>query len=82
MGKIKMFCWFLWHGIPLIKYLDERGLMYFEDAAPCAWAVAFWDIDEVPWPNKPGDYRQAIGAAPGFLGDTLPEEAIRKGRDG
>ncbi len=28
-----------------------------------------------------GDYRQAIGAAPGFLGDTLPENIIRKGRE-
>ena len=31
--------------------------------------------------GKPGDYRQAIGAAPGFLGNTLPEEIIRKARD-
>lgn len=31
--------------------------------------------------GRPGDYRQAIGAAPGFLGDTLPEEAIRRARD-
>jgi hypothetical protein len=31
--------------------------------------------------GKLGDYRQAIGAAPGFLGDTLPEEIIRKARD-
>jgi hypothetical protein len=28
-----------------------------------------------------GDYREAIGAAPGFLGDTLPEEIIRRSRD-
>lgn len=32
--------------------------------------------------GKPGDYRQAIGAAPGFLGNILPEEVIRKARDG
>lgn len=31
--------------------------------------------------GKIGDYRQAIGAAPGFLGDTLPEEIIRRARD-
>jgi hypothetical protein len=31
--------------------------------------------------GRPGDYRQAIGAAPGFLGDTLPEEVIRRARD-
>ena len=31
--------------------------------------------------GKLGDYRQAIGAAPGFLGDTLPEEIIRRARD-
>ena len=28
-----------------------------------------------------GEYREALGAAPGFLGDTLPEEVIRKARD-
>jgi len=31
--------------------------------------------------GKPGDYREAIAAAPGFLGDALPEEIIRKARD-
>jgi len=31
--------------------------------------------------GKLGDYRQAIGAAPGFLGNTLPEEVIRRARD-
>lgn len=31
--------------------------------------------------GKPGDYREAIGAARGFLGDELPEEVIRRARD-
>jgi hypothetical protein len=31
--------------------------------------------------GKHGDYREAIGAAPGFLGDELPEEVIRRARD-
>ena len=31
--------------------------------------------------GKDDDYREAIGAAPGFLGDELPEEVIRKARD-
>jgi hypothetical protein len=31
--------------------------------------------------GKPGDYREAIGAAAGFLGDELPEEVIRRARD-
>jgi len=35
---------------------------------------------EEPKNDKSKDYRQAVGAAPGFLGNTLPEDAIRKGR--
>lgn len=31
--------------------------------------------------GRPGDYREAIGAASGFLGDELPEEVIRRARD-
>jgi len=31
--------------------------------------------------NKPKEWRDAIGAAPGFLGNTLPEDAIRRARD-
>ena len=31
--------------------------------------------------GKPGEWREAIGAAPGFLGDTLPEDVIRRSRD-
>lgn len=31
--------------------------------------------------GKHGDYREAIGAASGFLGDELPEEVIRRARD-
>jgi hypothetical protein len=31
--------------------------------------------------GKLGDYREAIGAAKGFLGDELPEDVIRRGRD-
>jgi hypothetical protein len=31
--------------------------------------------------NEKGAWRQAIGCAPGFLGDVLPEEAIRRSRD-
>lgn len=30
---------------------------------------------------EPGAWRKAIGAAPGFLGDELPEEVIRRSRD-
>ena len=35
---------------------------------------------EEPKNDKSKDYRQAVGAAPGFLGNTLPEDAIRKAR--
>jgi hypothetical protein len=38
------------------------------------------DIQIIP-EGKPGDYREAIGAASGFLGDELPEEVIRRARD-
>jgi hypothetical protein len=38
------------------------------------------DIQIIP-EGKPGDYREAIGAARGFLGDDLPEEVIRRARD-
>lgn len=31
--------------------------------------------------GKPGEYRQAIGAAKGFLGEELPEDVIRRARD-
>ena len=31
--------------------------------------------------GKSGEYRQAIGAAAGFLGDEMPEEVIRRARD-
>lgn len=31
--------------------------------------------------SRLGDYRQAIGAAPGFLGDILPEDVVRRGRE-
>jgi hypothetical protein len=38
--------------------------------------------DVVPVPEcKPGDWREALGAAPGFLGTALPEEVIRRSRD-
>jgi len=30
---------------------------------------------------KPGEWREAIGCAPGFLGNDLPEDVIRKARD-
>ena len=50
----------------------------------CAWSVKMTSFDiwaAISYPeDKPGDYRQAIGAAPGFLGNTLPEDAIRKAR--
>lgn len=39
------------------------------------------DIQIIP-EGKRGDYREAIGAAGGFLGDELPEEVIRRARDG
>jgi hypothetical protein len=38
------------------------------------------EIQIVP-EGKLGDYREAIGAAPNFLGDELPEEVIRRARD-
>jgi hypothetical protein len=31
--------------------------------------------------GKPGDWRQALRAAPGFLGTALPEDVIRRSRD-
>jgi hypothetical protein len=30
---------------------------------------------------KQGEWREALGAAPGFLGSTLPEEVVRRSRD-
>ncbi len=30
--------------------------------------------------EKAKDYRQAVGAAPGFLGDEKPEDVIRRAR--
>lgn len=50
----------------------------------CGRATTIRDVREIRviQEGKPGDYRQAIGAAAGFLGNMLPEEAIRKGRDG
>ena len=32
--------------------------------------------------GKPGEWREALGAAKGFLGDDLPEDVIRRARDG
>jgi hypothetical protein len=31
--------------------------------------------------SKPGEWREALRAAPGFLGDDLPEDVIRRSRD-
>jgi len=63
----------------LHDFVEEWSQLWDSICGPGAWDRNdwVWSIKFAMWP----EYRQAVGAAPGFLGDTLPEDVIRKGRD-
>ena len=63
------------------KVAMVEGFVRRDPESGCATTVRGVKAIKIIQEGKLGDYRQAIGAAPGFLGDTLPEEIIRKARD-
>ena len=72
----------------IIEQCDATGVPVFVKALPIGKRISH---DPAEWPEqlqrreypltiRRQDYRQAVGAAPGFLGDEKPEAVIRRAR--
>jgi hypothetical protein len=63
------------------KLVTAEGLVRRDPDTGRATSVRQVKAIQIIPEGKPGDYREAVGAALGFLGGELPEEVIRRARD-